>query len=59
MKDCLDLYKYRFVIFNYLYYYQVQPLETVWIVARSKLAWSAPYGLSVAREHQKDTVELD
>jgi hypothetical protein len=36
-------YKDRFVILNFMYSYQVQPLEIVWTVAWSKLARSAPY----------------
>jgi hypothetical protein len=37
-------YKDRFVILHCLYSYQVQPLETVWAVAWSELARSAPQG---------------
>jgi hypothetical protein len=37
-------YKDRFVILHYLYSYQVQPLETIWAVAWSELARSAPQG---------------
>jgi hypothetical protein len=44
MVDCPVSYKDQFVIFHCMYSYQVQPLETVWAVARSKLAWSAPQG---------------
>jgi hypothetical protein len=36
--------KDRFVITPYLYSYQVQPLETVWAVAQSKLVRSEPQG---------------
>jgi hypothetical protein len=44
MKDCLDSYKDQFVILHYLCSYQVQPLEILWIVTWSELAWSAPQG---------------
>jgi hypothetical protein len=44
MEDCRVSYKDQFVIFHYLYTYQVQPVDTIWEVACFELARSTPQG---------------